>query len=132
MALKGISELSTFAQRVKGLRRAVGLNQPELAEKIGVTKALISQIEAGAVKEVKMELLFKMAAALSISARFLATGRGSPIPIGEVSIYEGELIEAYRKCPPEVQAQPVSTAKLLSRAETPVPMVKTAIGLMHK
>jgi len=122
---------TTFASRVRGLRKAAGLNQPELAKKVGVTKALIGQIEGGKVLEVKMMLIFKPATALGVSARFLATGKGSPIPLGEISDEESKLVMALRGCPPSVQAQIVATVQLFSRPEVQHNMENTPIGLMH-
>jgi len=127
----GAMSHSTFASRVRGLRKAAGLNQPELAKKVGVTKALIGQIEAGKVMEVKMVLAFKLAAALGVSGRFLATGKGSPVPLGEISDEESQLIMSLRSCPPSVQTQIVATVQLFSRPEVQSKMEHTPIGLMH-
>lgn len=127
----GVMRSTTFAGRVSGLREAAGLNQPQLAAKVGVTKALIGQIENGKVKEVRMVLIFKLAAALGVSARFLATGKGSPIPLGEISDEESRLVMSLRSCPPSVQAQIVATVQLFSRPEVQSSMEHTPIGLMH-
>lgn len=90
--------MATFAKRVESLRKAAGLNQPQLAKKAGVTKGLIWQIEQGRNQEVKMLQLFKLAAALGVGARFLATGLGSPVALGQVDNDEGELVSLYRLC----------------------------------
>ena len=124
--------MSSFAERVKGLRKAAGLNQPELAAKVGVTKALISQIEQGAVQEVKMELLFRLSEVLAVSGRFLATGKGSPISLGGITTEEAELVLCFRHCSPEVQQQILATAKLFAHPKMPAPPAPKSERQTHK
>ena len=100
-ALCATEPMSTFAARVYGLRIANGLNQPELAKLVDCTKASIGSVEAGRTKEVKMLALFKMAGALHIGARWLATGDGSTFALGQIDEAEGRLIRLTRHCKKE-------------------------------
>ena len=113
--------MSTFAKRVESLRLAAGLNQPELGKLVGATKGLISQIEKGINKEVKMLLLFRLAAALRVSARFLATGTGSPVALGQIIEDESELIWTYRKLDLHLKASLVKRAHELAEDGPPTP-----------
>ena len=114
------AQMTTFAKRVKSLRMALGLNKPQLAAKAGVTKALIGSIEKeiGGTKEVKMLLLFRLAAALGVSARFLATGMGSPLALGRVDEDEADLVYTYRKLSPELKTSLLSRAHTLAEDST--------------
>ena len=51
-------------QDLIALREASGLTQVQLAEKLGVRQPIISKLEGGGTKDVKLSTLVKMAAAL--------------------------------------------------------------------
>ena len=61
----------TVGERIKQLREKKGMNQKQLAEKAKMTRATISRIETGQVKEVKSEALKKLAVALGVTVDFL-------------------------------------------------------------
>ena len=119
--MRGMIALSTFAKRIKGYRKAAGLTQLALAKLVGVTKALISQIEKGTTKEVKMILLFKLSDKLGVAARFLATGEGSPLRVGPISAEAISLLIAFRACSPEAQKEMIKSAEFLARVQSQAP-----------
>lgn len=60
----------TFGDRLKSARKAAGLGQGELAEKLGKTQSSISQCERGE-SQLSLEVLRDVAAVLNVSADWL-------------------------------------------------------------
>ena len=56
-------------QELIALREASGLTQAQLAERLGVHQPLISKLEGGGTKDVKLSTLVKVAAALGARVR---------------------------------------------------------------
>jgi transcriptional regulator with XRE-family HTH domain len=63
----------TFGQKMKRLRKDAGLTQQQLAGKLGLTKAYISQLETGhrgdGIRGVGLKLACQIAEALGTSVR---------------------------------------------------------------
>ncbi|MDE2078662.1 MAG: helix-turn-helix transcriptional regulator [Burkholderiales bacterium] len=55
-----------FGQRIKDLRAERGLNQEELAEKVGVFRTYMSRIETGAANPT-LTMIYALADALGVS-----------------------------------------------------------------
>jgi transcriptional regulator with XRE-family HTH domain len=55
-----------FAAKLRDLRQAAGLNQVELADRVGVTKQSIGRLESGDSGP-SWEMVMKLAAALGVS-----------------------------------------------------------------
>lgn len=62
----------TLAERVKRLREAIGLNQSELARKVGKVPQTIQALETG--RNLKPSYIVELAAALNVTPQYLATG----------------------------------------------------------
>lgn len=60
-----------MGQRIRLLREKRDMNQKQLAEASEITRATISRIETGKVKEVKSEALMKLAGALGVTVDYL-------------------------------------------------------------
>lgn len=56
-----------LAMNVKALRRQRGLNQTDLAKRVGVTQAYIAMLEKGSNVNPTLALLTKLAKALKVS-----------------------------------------------------------------
>lgn len=67
-------ELGTFAQRMTHARTNADLNQSELSRQIGCTPQAISSMESESAGGISVTNLFKVADALGVSPRWLATG----------------------------------------------------------
>ena len=70
---------NTFPRRLRDARKAAGLTQVELADRVGVHQTRLSQIEGGAA--VDLEMRWKLAVALgvdpaSLDERLASTKRG--------------------------------------------------------
>lgn len=66
----------SLAQRIKQAREQTHLSQRELAKRSGISQQLISKLENGLVESTSE--IFKLAAALSVDPRWLATGEEIP------------------------------------------------------
>lgn len=66
--------LTELGNRISGRRRALQMTQEALAEAVGLSVQSISCLELGK-KRVRPENLSKLAAALSVSADYLLTGK---------------------------------------------------------
>ena len=76
MILDMSQQFKTIGDRVKHAREAVGLNGPQLAGRIGVTKQAISAIESGKTKQPKPDHLLAIADATGFELRWLISERG--------------------------------------------------------
>lgn len=63
--------------RLKQARKALGLYQQELADKLNIPKSRIVDIERGAVKTISPEIAQGMEEHYNISSRWLLFGKGS-------------------------------------------------------
>jgi transcriptional regulator with XRE-family HTH domain len=62
----GHKTMSTFAERLKRLREAAGLSQPELAERAGMNRFGVAKLEQG-VREPSWATVQALAAALGVT-----------------------------------------------------------------
>jgi transcriptional regulator with XRE-family HTH domain len=79
----------TIGQRIKIARIRHRLTQVQLAERIGISKTSLSQIESGETTDPRMSTLIALADALHISMDYLAgrtddEGEFLPIPLALV------------------------------------------------
>lgn len=70
------NDMETIGFRIKIAREANGWNQPELANRAGITKQAVSQIESGATKNPRPETLLNIADITGFEYRWLITGKG--------------------------------------------------------
>lgn len=78
--------LKEMGERIYNRRKALKLTQDELAEKIGVSTQMISNLELGK-KAIRPENLAKICRALDISADYIL--RGSTVALSENSASQG-------------------------------------------
>ena len=71
------TDLETLGERVARLRRARGLRQKDLADRIGATVQRVSRYENDRYSP-RVETLAQLANLLEVSVDFLVTGRSSP------------------------------------------------------
>lgn len=72
----------TMGERIKRLRSARGLTQPEFAKLVGVTKSAVSQWEDGSTKNLKLPVVAKVIQVLDTDLAYLIWGNRRA-PTGE-------------------------------------------------
>lgn len=81
----------SLAQRIKQAREQARLSQRTLAKRSGLSQQLISKLENGLVESTSE--VFRLAEALKVEPRWLATGKGGIL--GEENVAGGPAITAY-------------------------------------
>ena len=72
----------TFGERLARLRKAAGLKQGDLADKIAVKQSLISMLESGKRQGglVQSQTMLRMAEVLDVTVEYLLTGQPPRAP----------------------------------------------------
>lgn len=92
-----MASLNTIGDRVRFIMEARGMKQTEVAMKIGLTQAAISNIVTDFSRKPSAPTLLKLAAALQASPYWIITGEGSPFEITTIGRDdERQLIDTYR------------------------------------
>ncbi len=73
----------TLGNRVRELRKALGLSQEKLAERIGVDRSYIAHIESGRTKMPSADVITALASALETSPEDLFRAMVGPPPVEE-------------------------------------------------
>ena len=81
--MSGDMFLKRMGQRILARRKALGLTQDDLAEMIGVTPPMISNLEQGK-KAIRPENLAKVCKALGVSADFVLYGSDTHSQIDDI------------------------------------------------
>lgn len=102
-------------QRIRLVRKSLGLNQGEFSRRIGLTQTALSMIELEKValtdKNIKL-----ICATFAVNEEWLVTGTGEMF--GPASPYEKELLAVFGKLTPDTQEFILEMAQnLLSRQE---------------
>ena len=82
--MSGDDFLKSMGQRILARRKILGLTQETLAEKIGTTPPMISNLEQGK-KAVRPDNLAKVCKALGLSADFVLNGADTQTPMDVVA-----------------------------------------------
>ena len=76
--------LVEMGKRIMVRRKSLRMTQEELAEKLGVSTQMISNLELGK-KAIRPENLAKVCSVLNMSADFILTGANTQSPVDEVA-----------------------------------------------
>jgi len=88
--------MDTFATRLKYARKRTGLNQSELARRVGIKPQSIQYIESGSTQKSRYAL--KIAAnVLGVNAEWLVYGVGSIEPTENVLVFRENIAELQRR-----------------------------------
>ncbi len=82
--MSDIKLLKEMGERIHNRRKSIGLTQEELAEKIGVSTQMISNLELGK-KAIRPENLVKLCRMLDISADYILIGSESETAVDSIS-----------------------------------------------
>ena len=76
--------LKEMGKRIMVRRKSLRMTQEELAERLGVSTQMISNLELGK-KAIRPENLAKVCSVLNLSADFILTGANTQSPVDEVA-----------------------------------------------
>ncbi len=74
--------MDTLGSRIKQLRQARGLTQPQLGKLVGVTKSAISQWESEATANIKLPQFLELCRILGTDPYYLVFGNDRQPPAG--------------------------------------------------
>jgi transcriptional regulator with XRE-family HTH domain len=96
-------------ERIQKIRKSLGLNQKEFAERLGMKRTTLSMIEVGdnTLTEKNIRLICMT---FNVSEEWLRTGKGEMFT---ASPYEQEFFEIYRDLLPETQQSLLQFARQL-------------------
>lgn len=86
----------SIGKRIRSLRLTKGFKQGELAKKIGIKQASLSEIEHGHTIQPAGDTLLRIASALEASPHWIQTGKGSPVAPLESTPDESEAVALFR------------------------------------
>lgn len=102
-AVQGMRAAPTFAGRLVQSRRWLGLNQEDIAARIGVTRRTVSSWENGDTDPSVPQLL-EWARVTGFSAAWFVDGLESVVTAGSVGLTQRSLLDDKRGPPPLVGA----------------------------
>lgn len=107
---------ATIGERIRWLIEARGYKQTELAAKMELTQATISNWLTGASRKPNAPSLLKLAAALQCNPQWVIDGTGDPWQMNKMSQEsEQELLEAFRDMEPQAQAALIAAAHAMRK-----------------
>ena len=110
------SSSATVGDRIRWLIEARGYKQTELAEKMDLTQATISNWITGASRKPNAPSLLKLAAALNCNPQWIIDGTGDPWQMNAVTKdSEQELLQAFRDMDPAAQAALIAAAHAMKK-----------------
>lgn len=86
-----------IGDRVKALRKSLGISGAELARRVGVRQPSIHQIESGDTRSLRADTLMRLALALQTNPIFLWTGHGTPVAPIDPNVDEAEAVDIHRR-----------------------------------
>lgn len=104
-------EKETLALRVLRLRKSLGLNQIELAHKVGVNTRTIQKIETELQTDVKLQNAIALAQALNVSLEYLAFGED------HLTLNQAELLSLVSALHPSAIRTLLATARALADSQ---------------
>jgi len=104
----------TILDRIRLVRKEIGLKQSEFAGRIGLTQTSMSMIEAGKAPLTEKNIKL-ICATFTIDEDWLRTGKGEMF--GVESPYEKELLETFSKLTPDTQGFILDMAKNLLKRQ---------------
>jgi len=107
---------ASIGERIRWLIEARGYKQIELAEKMDLTQASISNWITGHSRKPSAPSLLKLAAALDCNPQWIIDGTGDPWQMNTITeSSEKDLLESFRKMDPGAQAALLAAAKAMEK-----------------
>ena len=109
--------MNLIIDRIRQLRKTIGLNQKDFASRLGLTQTALSMIEMKRVtltdKNIKL-----ICANFGVDEKWLRTGKGDMF--GHISPYEKELLASFSKLSLDMQEFILEMAKNLLKRQEPL------------
>lgn len=109
--------MKSVGKRIRDLRRARNLTQPELAKATGLAQSSISEIETGESQSPSALTLVLLAKFFDVDPEHLLTGRGMEHPVSALTDQEAELLLMFRAISPEGREYLLSRVRSVHRDE---------------
>lgn len=94
----------TLGNKIRTHRKALGLTQTELGEKLGVKVNAVSKWECGRVEDIPTSKIKALANLFGVQPSYLIDDETEqPANFGGLTDAEMEIIRLFRQLPPEVQ-----------------------------
>jgi transcriptional regulator with XRE-family HTH domain len=108
-------ERLSIGDRLRYLIEVRKYTQVELAKKVGVTQAAISNLVTDSSRKPSAPTLLRLAAALQANPDWIMSGVGEPFEMNIVGKRsERDLLEAFRNMDPQAQAALIAAAKAMT------------------
>lgn len=115
-SFKNWARSATVGERIRWLIETRGYKQTELAQKMDLTQATISNWITGHSRKPSAPSLLKLAAALQCNPQFIVDGTGDPWQMNVISEgSEQQLLESFRNMDPGAQAALMAAAKAMEK-----------------
>ena len=82
----------TVGEKIKKLRKSLGLTQTGLGQRVGVQKNAVSKWECGRVEDIPTSTIKQLASLFGVPASYLIDDDSTPIPTGFSPMPETELV----------------------------------------
>jgi len=105
-----LSHMKKMAERFTYARERAGMSKAELARALKISKASVTQIEAGITRSLKASTLIDLETVTGISGEWVQSGKGAPrskaatVPAGGQD-HVSKTIEGFLRLPPKHQAR---------------------------
>lgn len=108
-------ERLSIGDRLRYLIEVRKYTQVELAKKVGVTQAAISNLVTDSSRKPSAPTLLKLAAALQANPDWILSGEGDPFEINVIGRRsEQQLLDAFRNMDPQAQAALIAAARAMT------------------
>jgi transcriptional regulator with XRE-family HTH domain len=104
----------TLGNRIRELRRKVGMTQAQLGKRAGVAQATISDYENDVTRNHRADELMRIASSLNTTPTYLMDGTG-PVDLNEADSDEQALIAAFNDLEPHSRAALIAAARAMKR-----------------
>ena len=114
----------TLGGRIKSLRLARGLAQPDLAARVGISQPSLSNIERNKTEKLRGDTLAGLCRELGVTPDVLLRGTTTRNP--ESVLHEAEIMGLWRQLTDDDQVHLLAIARALAQRRAPLPRTPPA------
>jgi transcriptional regulator with XRE-family HTH domain len=109
--------METVGNRIRKLRKARKLTQPQLAKAVGITQASVTDLETGRSKSPASSTLTRLARFFEVDPEWLMTGKGPQHAVSILTDQESELVLLFRSLSSESREYVLGRARTVHKDE---------------